>query len=108
MLRAISILGFCACAGDAPSTTLDPEAAESVATAIATTLQPAGDRSGELAVIRDVAALVRGELPTGHETRGDGEVHAAQLGFSYDYAVRCRDTANRPLGACDGRTTNAD
>jgi hypothetical protein len=104
MKRAAILVVLASCASES-SDQLGDRDAKNVAMSIASTLRPLAG-GGDLGALLDASALVRGELPAGHEER-DGTVFGQRGGFTYRYETACRDDRNRAV-ACGARTENAD
>ncbi|MBA3500328.1 MAG: hypothetical protein M4D80_35695 [Myxococcota bacterium] len=104
MKRAAILVVLASCASESTEQ-LDDHDAKNVAMSIASTLRPLSG-GGELGAMLDVASLVRGEMPAGHEDR-DGTVFGQRGGFTYRYETACRDGHNGAV-SCGSRTENAD
>ena len=104
-MKRAAILVVCAACASESSEPLPDHDAKNVAMSIASILRPIAG-GGELGAMLDASALVRGELPAGHENR-DGTVFGQRGGFTYRYETACRDDHNVAI-ACGARTDNAD
>lgn len=101
-LLASLLLTACASSTEPPIARDDA----AVARVIASTIRPVGG-GGELDALLDAAALVRGDTPSDLVREDDRTVRGQRAGFSFAYAVACRDDHN-VAQACARSADNAD
>lgn len=96
-----SALALAACSSGRSAT---PEEADDVAQAISVTLAD-GDRTGDVASMRDSVEMALGQVPFGFSRGANGQIHGRRFNLEFSFTVTCLDAAGATLERC-GRTTD--
>ena len=103
----LAVLAACTSMDDEDPTTTTPPSAEDYANAATSIGSSLAHDGGEVAAMRQAAALARDDDAAGFTDHGDGTFAGVIAGLDYRFAIGCQGAGVAPCGP-DGKSANVD